>query len=98
MAVACVRISDEEHAARWDVDGDGVLRPDDCDDGDAEVGSGSFSYADVDGDGHGDPKIPHASCTIEDGFADTADDCDDADPAVHPGSAEVCSGIDEDCD
>jgi hypothetical protein len=27
-----------------------------------------------------------------------ADDCDDADPNVHPGAAERCDGVDQDCD
>jgi hypothetical protein len=31
-----------------------------------------------------------------DGFADG--DCDDGDPAVYPGAAEQCDGVDEDCD
>ena len=29
---------------------------------------------------------------------DAVDDCDDADAAVHPGQAEVCDGLDTDCD
>jgi hypothetical protein len=32
-----------------------------------------------------------------DGFAEE-EDCDDTDPAIHPGAAEVCDGLDNDCD
>lgn len=32
-----------------------------------------------------------------DGFT-ADDDCDDADPAINPGSVEVCNGVDDDCD
>jgi hypothetical protein len=33
-----------------------------------------------------------------DGFTACDGDCDDSNPAVHPGAAEVCNGIDDDCD
>lgn len=33
----------------------------------------------------------------EDG-ATTATDCNDSDPAVYPGAAELCDGVDQDCD
>ena len=33
----------------------------------------------------------------EDGFLD-ADDCAPADPTIHPGAAELCDGLDNDCD
>jgi hypothetical protein len=33
-----------------------------------------------------------------DGYAESDGDCDDEDSAVHPGSFELCDGIDNDCD
>ncbi len=33
-----------------------------------------------------------------DGYAESEGDCDDGDCAVHPGSYELCDGIDNDCD
>lgn len=42
----------------------------------------------------------HACLDAPDGDGDGAPapaDCDDADPSVHPGAAETCNGIDDDC-
>ncbi len=44
--------------------------------------------ADRDGDGFGAVEAGCATCT----------DCDDDDATVHPDAAEVCNGIDDDCD
>ncbi len=41
--------------------------------------------------------IPPNNDLDGDGYT-TEEDCDDNDPAVNPGAAEVCNGIDDDCD
>jgi hypothetical protein len=55
-------------------------------------------HADADGDGYGDPAATTLACTAPAGFVASASDCDDTDPAIHPGAAEVCDGLDDDCD
>ena len=61
--------------------------------------SGASAWVDGDGDGFGggDPQI----CTqpySAPGLVAFPGDCDDADAGVHPLVAEVCNGIDDDCD
>ncbi len=56
-------------------------------------------YADRDGDGYGDAAAePSSSCEQPADSADRGGDCDDSEPAASPGQAEVCDGIDNDCD
>lgn len=56
-------------------------------------------YADVDGDGYGDIAISATSCDgAPEGYVADNTDCDDADSSVNPGAAEVCNGVDDDCD
>jgi len=69
----------------------------DCD---REVDEGvtrSF-FADADNDGHGDPSAEVTACFAPSGYTTIGDDCDDARIDVNPDVAEVCDGVDNDCD
>ncbi|MBN2801303.1 MAG: hypothetical protein JXX28_19335 [Deltaproteobacteria bacterium] len=71
----------------------------DCD-GAADLGAvdaGTW-YADQDADRHGDPAHPTRACVQPAGTVALADDCDDAEPLAWTGAAEVCDGVDNDCD
>ena len=52
---------------------------------------------DQDGDGHGVRELAVA-CEPPPGAAPAGGDCQDLDRWVHPGAAEVCNGVDDDCD
>lgn len=100
----CIFISDAEHAALLDADGDGeralAFGGADCDDDDPAVGAGQLTYRDADADGFGDPAAETVSCAPTAGEVADATDCDDAVAAIHPGADEVCDAadVDEDCD
>jgi hypothetical protein len=95
-ASACSYISEQDLAARMDLDGDGLARPDDCDDADPEVTLFTF-YLDADGDGFGGGTVEQG-CVAPAGYVAADGDCDDGDAAVFPGAEEACNGIDDDCD
>jgi hypothetical protein len=59
-----------------------------------DVMPGSYAH-DGDGDGWGDGAT--GPCPSG-GDAVVVGDCDDANPAVNPGAAEACNGVDDDCD
>ena len=98
LLAGCGLVTEKELSARFDLDGDGVPRPLDCDDADAEVGEIRW-FADRDLDGFGDPDAPlETSCVPRSGLAISGGDCDDARADVAPGLAERCDGADNDCD
>ncbi len=61
------------------------------------TGSGLW-YADTDGDNYGDPNNSLFSCTSPTGYVMDNTDCDDSDSTINPAAAEVCNGVDDDCD
>ncbi|MEQ1507310.1 MAG: putative metal-binding motif-containing protein [Myxococcota bacterium] len=54
------------------------------------------AYVDHDGDGFGLGGATSV-CPGTAGYVDNGLDCDDADPEIHPGVAEQCNAIDDDC-
>ncbi len=55
-------------------------------------------FVDDDGDGHGSLGESITACKAPPGYAPTSDDCDDGNAAIHPGAAESCNALDDDCD
>jgi hypothetical protein len=54
-------------------------------------------HHDVDGDGFGSATDTHASCVQPAGYVADGSDCNDADGDIHPGAAELCNGVDDNC-
>ena len=84
--------TDDDCASGWRC-ADGQCIPDGCS-SDADCAAGQVCRdgrcwagcdTDLDGDGHLAPDCGGA-------------DCDDSDAGVHPGAAEACNGMDDDCD
>jgi len=82
-----------------DADKDGVLRGDDCNDSDPEVGLPVALWHDNDGDGYGSGGYAdgEVDCPRAE-WVDRYGDCDDDDPDVSPDAFERCNGVDDDCD
>lgn len=72
---------------------------DDCD-GQKDNGLAFQSYwPDADSDNHGSSSAAaQASCRPLSGKVNNNSDCDDTRPSVHPGSAEACNDLDDNCD
>lgn len=76
------------------------LKDDDCDGEIDEDSEPVELWPDADGDGHYATRTgtPVSGCVGLAGYAAEGGDCAPADPAVHPGIAELCNGLDDNCD
>ncbi|MBI4848373.1 MAG: membrane dipeptidase [Nitrospirae bacterium] len=54
-------------------------------------------YRDIDGDGYGNPNSPVQACSQPAGYVTNNADCNDDNRFVNPGAAEVCNGVDDNC-
>ena len=93
----CAWITDLEVEQRFDVDGDDIPRPRDCDDDDDSKGEPIVWYRDADEDGYGDAATTETTCEAPLGYVDNGDDCNDGNPDIHPDAPELCNGEDDDC-
>ncbi len=80
-----------------DTDGDGTA---DCIDGcpnNPSLIAPVAWYQDSDGDGFGNVAVFVIACNPPTGYVGNSTDCDDTNGNVHPGAAEACNGIDDNC-
>jgi gliding motility-associated-like protein len=54
-------------------------------------------FQDSDGDGFGNIAVPTLACSAPVGFVANNTDCDDSNNAINPAAAEVCDGVDNNC-
>lgn len=70
-------------------------------DGNVDEGVKTTYFRDVDGDGFGVPGNTTQACTRPTGYSTVSTDCNDSTTngsRMYPGNAEVCDGLDNDCD
>ncbi|NND77447.1 MAG: PKD domain-containing protein [Flavobacteriales bacterium] len=63
-----------------------------------EVLASSTWFADTDGDGFGDPTSTIDDCVQPANYVLDNTDCNDAEVTVFPGAAEICDGLDNNCE
>ena len=67
-------------------------------DGNTDEGLLNTYYADTDSDGYGDAGNTTEACSLPTGYVNDNTDCDDSNNSINPGAAEVCDGVDNNCD
>jgi hypothetical protein len=87
----------EETGSSDDHDGDGIISSVDCDDEDAAVAGPAGYWPDDDGDGYGQDTDAAYACEAPAGTSPNSGDCDDRSADIHPGVAETCNDLDDDC-
>lgn len=55
-------------------------------------------YFDADGDGYGSSTVSTSTCEAPVNFVALSGDCNDNNSSIYPGGAEICDGLDNDCD
>ncbi len=82
--------------AAWEIC-DGVDNDCDSSTDEADAIDALTWYTDADGDGYGLDGSGSSACIQPTGSADQDGDCDDGDASIYPGAAELCDGVDRDC-
>ncbi len=54
-------------------------------------------YRDADNDTYGNASVTTHTCTLPSGYVSNSSDCNDSNAAINPGAAEVCNGVDDNC-
>ncbi len=67
-------------------------------DGTIDEGVKTTYYLDADGDSYGDSTITTQACAAPAGYVADSTDCDDTIGSINPGAAEICDGVDNNCD
>ena len=65
--------------------------------GQIDEGVKTTFYADADGDGYGNSGSSVQACSAPAGYVSNSTDCNDANKNIHPGAADICNGIDDNC-
>ena len=72
-------------------------KDDNCNGQTDEGVAGGTYYQDSDGDGYGNSTVVVNSCVAPAGYVALGGDCNDNNSNIHPGAAEICDGLDNNC-
>ncbi len=81
----------------------GAPQPEICDELDnncnsqADEGVTTTYYQDIDNDAYGNSTVTIEACSLPFGYAGQNSDCNDLNSYINPAAAELCNGIDDNC-